>query len=53
MVNDVEGADFFRIKTPPGSASRVFSLTKVTDFRTLATRGVKDAQLDRVEAKAL
>ncbi|HEX8882405.1 MAG TPA: right-handed parallel beta-helix repeat-containing protein, partial [Candidatus Acidoferrum sp.] len=53
VVNDVEGADFFRIKTPPGSASRVFSLTKVRDFRTLATRGVKDAQLDRVEAKAL
>lgn len=53
VVNDVEGADFFRIKTPPGSTGRVFSLTNVTDFRTLATRGVKDTQLDRVEAKAL
>ena len=53
VVNDVEGADFFRIKTPPGSAGRVFSLTNVADFRTLATRGVKDTQLERVEAKAL
>jgi len=53
IVNDVEGADFFRIKTPPGSAGRVFSLNHVSDFRTLATRGVKDTQLDRVEAKAL
>jgi len=25
----------------------------VTDFRTVAAPGVKDAQLDRVEAKAL
>lgn len=53
VVNDVEGADFFRIKTPSGSSGRVFSLSIVTDFRTLATRGVKDTQLERVEAKAL
>lgn len=53
VVNDVEGADFFRIKTPSGSSGRVFSLSNVTDFRTLATRGVKDTQLERVEAKAL
>src|SRR5207249_6426504 len=53
VVNDVQGADFFRIKTPPESRGRVFSLTNVTDFRTVAAPGVKDAQLDRVEAKAL
>jgi polygalacturonase len=53
IINDVQGADFFRIKTPAGSSGRVFSLTNVTDFRTLATRGVKDAQLDRVETKML
>ena len=52
IVNDVQGADFFRIKTPPESRGRVFSLTNVTDFRTLATPGVKDTQLERVEAKA-
>jgi hypothetical protein len=40
-------------KTPLESVGRVFSLSKVADFRTLATRGVKDAQLDWVEAKAL
>jgi polygalacturonase len=51
FVNDVKGADFFRIKTPPASAGRVFSLTKVTDFRTLATRGVKNAHLNWIQAK--
>jgi len=53
IITDVQGADFFRIKTPAGSVGRVFSLTNVTDFRTLATRGVKDAQLDTVDAKML
>jgi hypothetical protein len=28
-----------------------FFLTEVTDYRTLARRGVNDAQLDRVESK--
>jgi len=53
VVNDVQGADFFRIKTPPESRGRVFSLVNVTDFRTLATPGVTDAQRDRVEATTL
>ena len=53
IITDVQGADFFRINTPAGSVGRVFSLTNVTDFRTLATRGVKDAQFDTVDAKTL
>lgn len=53
VVNEVEGADFFRIKTPPGASGRVFSLNNVTGFRTLATRGVKDAEIDRVDQKQL
>lgn len=53
LLNDVQGADFFRIKTPPGSPGRVFSLTNVTDFRTLASRAVKDAQFDSVEVRVL
>ena len=53
VITDVDGADFFRIKTPAGSAGRVFSMTNVSDFRALATRGVKDAEYDRVEAKML
>jgi polygalacturonase len=53
LVSEVNGADFFRIKTPPGAAGRVFSLDKVTDFRSLASRGVKDVELDRVDHKEL
>src|SRR2546430_5372759 len=47
IVNDVQGADFFRVKTPRGATGRIFSLNNLTDFRVLATREVKDAQLDR------
>jgi polygalacturonase len=53
IVNDVQGADFFRVKTPPAALGHIFSLNHLTDFRVLATRGVKDAQLDRVEVKML
>ena len=42
------GAEFFRITV--ASRIRVFSLTNVPDFRTLANAGVKDAQLDWVES---
>ena len=31
VVNDVQGADFFRIKTPRESRGRVFSLVNMTD----------------------
>ena len=53
VIGNVQGGDFFRIKTPPESAARVFSLAKVMDFRALATRGVKDTELERVETKVL
>src|SRR5437868_2407215 len=53
IVNDVQGADFFRVKTPRGATGRIFSLNNLTDLRVLATREVKDAQLDRVEVKML
>lgn len=53
ILSDVRGADFFRIKAPAGSTGRVFSLANVTDFRTLASRGVKDAELERVDQKTL
>ncbi|MGH9524991.1 MAG: rhamnogalacturonidase, partial [Terriglobales bacterium] len=52
-VSEVDGADFFRIKAPAGAAGRVFSLNNVTEFRTLASRGIKDVEIDRVEQKLL
>lgn len=51
IVSAVNGADFFRIKTPAGA--RVFSLNNVTDFRTLASRRVKDVELEHVDHKEL
>jgi polygalacturonase len=53
ILDDVQGADFFRIKTPKTAAGRVFALNNVTEFRTLASRGVKDIDLDRADKKLL
>jgi hypothetical protein len=53
MVNEIDGADFFRSKAPAGAAGRVFSLTNVTNFRTLASRGIKDVDLERIDRKVL
>ena len=51
VLDQVDGADFFRTKTPAGSAGRIFSLNNVTDFRTLACRGVADGHLEKVDRK--
>ena len=53
VVTDVNGADFFRIKTPSGAAGRRFSLRNVTDFRSLASLGVRDIELDHADNKLL
>jgi polygalacturonase len=52
LLDAVQGADFFRTKTPTGSGP-VFSLRDVSDFRALACRGVKDTQLAQVKQKEL
>jgi polygalacturonase len=53
IINSVQGADFFRVKVPSAAAGRVFALSGVTDFRTLACRGVQDMQLDKVDSKKM
>ncbi len=53
MVNEVDGADFFRIKAPAAAAGRIFSLTNVNNFRTLASRGIKDTDIERIDRKTL
>ena len=53
IVSDVDGADFFRIKVPETAAGRAFALANVTHFRTLASRGIKDIEIDRVDRKTL
>ncbi len=46
-MNDVDGADFFRIKTPKNSAA--FALHNVKDFRVMASRSLKDATIESTE----
>jgi len=53
ILDDVQGADFFRTKAPRAAAGRVFSLSNVTDFRSLAARGMKDAEFDRINKRIL
>ena len=48
-LQDVDGADFFRAKLPKGLKQTVFVLDHVEDFRVLASRGLKDAQIEKVE----
>lgn len=52
VMEDVDGADFFRIKTPnaPGS---IASLKNVGSFRALACRGIKDGEIPRAEQTTL
>jgi polygalacturonase len=52
-LNDVDGADFFRIKAPRQNGVPIFQLNNVQDFRVLASRGVKDASIDKVEHQEL
>jgi hypothetical protein len=47
------GADFFRLKTPKGPNTTVFSLNKVEDFNVMASTNVKDVQMEAVDQKTL
>ncbi len=52
-LNNVDGAEFFRIKTPKGLSTPVFALNKVADFRVTASRNVPDTQLENADQKNL
>ncbi len=47
-LSDVDGADFFRVRTP-SNASYAFALQNVRNFRTFGSVTVKDKQLDQAE----
>ena len=53
VLDDVAGAEFFRVKTPKAADVPVFALRNVTDFSVHMCKGVADAQLDRADSKAL
>jgi len=53
VLEDVEGADFFRIKTPQTAGVPEFALHKVSDFAVHMCDGVPDTQLKSVDDKTL
>ena len=53
VLDDVQDADFFRIKTPHVADTPVFALHNVTDLSVHMCSGVKDTELPRVEQKTL
>ena len=52
-INNVAGAEFFRIKTPKSLSAPVFALNKVEDFQVAGSRNVQDVQLAAVGQKKL
>jgi hypothetical protein len=52
-LNNVNGAEFFRIKTPRGSSTPVFAFNKSEDVNVISCRNVKDIQLDVADHKTI
>ena len=52
-VNNVAGAEFFRIKTPKGLSTPLFALNNVEDFSVTSARNVQDTHQDNVQQKTL
>jgi polygalacturonase len=53
VLNDVRGADFFRVRTPKVKDVPTFSLENVDDFSARFCKRVKDTQIDHVEKATL
>ena len=53
VLDDVQDAEFFRIKTPRVAGAPVFALNKVSDFSVHKCGGVPDTQLKTVEKTTL
>ncbi len=52
-LDDVNGAEFFRLKTSKTQSAPIFELNKVEDFRVTASRNSKDIYLDSVDRKQI
>jgi hypothetical protein len=53
VLDDVQGADFFRIKVSRTAGVPVFSLHDVSDLDVHMCAGVPDTQLAKVDQKTL
>lgn len=52
-LDEVDGADFFRIKAPKQPKPPMFALHDVQDFRVFVSRGVKDTEKERIDQEQL
>jgi hypothetical protein len=50
-LQDVEGADFFRVRVPTGSTA--FELRAARNFRSFGSLSLPDTRLDTVENRKL
>jgi polygalacturonase len=53
VLDDVQDADFFRIKAPKVGNRPIFALKEVTDFSVRMCRGVKDTTLEKAAGREL
>ena len=53
VLDDVQDADFFRIKVPHVADVPAFALHRVSDLSVHMCAGVPDTQLTEVESKSL
>jgi hypothetical protein len=53
VLDDVEDAEFFRIKTPHVADTPVFALHNVTGLSVSRCSGVKDTELAKVDQRML
>jgi polygalacturonase len=51
VLHDVQGADFFRVRTPRTKNAPVFALHDVDDFSAYRCRGVADLELEHADEK--
>ena len=52
-LDNVKGAEFFRIKTPKAVSSPLFELKEVEDFSVSLSRNVKDIRLEKVDQRTI
>jgi polygalacturonase len=52
-LQDVDGADFFRVTVPRGGNASAFQLLNVNQFRVFGSRAVKDAAFDKVSSRSI
>ena len=53
VLDDVQEADFFRVRTPRAPETPTFALRNVTQLSIHMCNGVKDTDLQRVDSQTL